>query len=194
MNSDTLHLFPILDRLLIELLDSLTPAEWEAQTVAKLWNVKDVAAHLLDGNMRALSISRDGYLGSKPENVSTFKDLVSYLNDMNMTWTHAAKRLSPQMLIYLLKVTGAQYFDHLQTLDPNASAVFSVAWAGQKESPNWFHIAREYSEKFLHQQQIRDAVGKSALMTKELFYPFIDTLLYALPIHLEILMLKSVLQ
>jgi len=59
--------------------------------------------------------------------------------------------------------------------------VYSVAWAGQKVSANWFHIAREYTEKFLHQQQIRDAVGKQALLTKELYNPFIDTLMYGLP-------------
>ncbi|MCH7400854.1 hypothetical protein ACFOUP_12810 [Belliella kenyensis] len=60
-------------------------------------------------------------------------------------------------------------------------AVFSVAWAGQETSPNWFHIAREYTEKFLHQQQIRDVVGKQGIMTKALFYPFIDILMHAFP-------------
>ena len=43
------------------------------------------------------------------------------------------------------------------------------------------HVAREYTEKWLHQQQIRDAVNKQGIMTKELFYPFIDTFMFALP-------------
>jgi hypothetical protein len=35
------------DEQLIDLLRSLAPSEWELQTVASLWKVRDVAAHLL---------------------------------------------------------------------------------------------------------------------------------------------------
>jgi len=178
---ETLHLFPILDQLLIELLRSLTIEEWNAQTVAKLWKVKDVAAHLLDGNLRNLSTSRDGYFSEKAENINSYQDLVNYLNQLNMSWTDAARRLSPQILIRLLEVSGKEFSEHLHTLDPMAQSLYSVAWAGQESSYNWFHIAREYTEKFLHQQQIRDAVGKPGIMTKELFYPFMDTLMFAFP-------------
>jgi hypothetical protein len=177
----TLPLFPVLDEWLISLLRSLTPQEWQAQTVAKKWTVKDVASHLLDGNLRGLSISRDGYFGEAPGNIGSYQGLVDYLNKLNLSWTDATKRLSPGLLTDLLQLTGAQYTEHLQSLDPFAPAVFSVAWAGQAESPNWFHIAREYTEKFLHQQQIRDAVRKPGIMTRELFHPFIDTLIFALP-------------
>lgn len=41
------HLFHKLDEKLIVLLKSLTEEEWQMQTVAKLWKVKDVAGHLL---------------------------------------------------------------------------------------------------------------------------------------------------
>ncbi len=177
----TLHLFPVLNNMLIELLSSITDEEWNAQTVAKLWTVKDVSSHLLDTNLRTLSISRDGYYGEKPENINSNQDLVAFLNNLNMSWTSATKRLSPKILTFLLEATGKQYIEHLGTLDPFDDAVFSVAWAGQATSPNWFHIAREYTEKFLHQQQIRDAVGKQGLLTKELYYPFLDTFMYALP-------------
>lgn len=178
---ETLHLFPILDNKLIELLNSLTAEEWNSQTVAKLWKVKDVASHLLDGNLRALSTSRDNYFGEKPENIQSYQDLVDFLNHLNMSWTSATKRLSPQVIIKLLEITGKEYTQHLQTLNPFENAIFSVAWAGQETSPNWFHIAREYTEKFLHQQQIRDAVGRQGIMTKELFYPFVDTFMFAFP-------------
>lgn len=178
---ETLHLFLVLDKMLIELLKSLTYEEWNTQTVAKFWRVKDVAAHLLDGNLRNLSMSRDGYFGEQPENINTYQDLVFFLNNLNKTWTDATKRLSPKVLINLLESSGAEYIEHLKTLDPFGNAIFSVAWAGQETSQNWFHIAREYTEKFLHQQQIRDAVGKPGLLTKKLFYPFIDTLMFAFP-------------
>ncbi|RXK60397.1 hypothetical protein ESA94_07965 [Lacibacter luteus] len=178
---NTLPLIPKLDSLLIELLQSLSPEEWQAPTVAKLWTVKDVAAHMLDTTLRGISISRDGFFGEKAENIHSYTDLVAFLNNLNMNWTNAAKRISPQLLISLLQQSCKEYYAHLQTLDLYVPAVFSVAWAGQETSPNWFHIAREYTEKFIHQQQIRDAVSKQALLTKELFLPFIDTFMYALP-------------
>ena len=178
---NTLPLIPKLDALLIDLLQSLSPEEWQAPTVAKLWTVKDVAAHLLDTTLRNISTSRDGFFGEKAENIHSYADLVAFLNNLNMSWTNTAKRISPQLLITLLQQYCREYDAHLQTLDPFAPAIFSVAWAGQETSPNWFHIAREYTEKFLHQQQIRDAVSKQALFTKELFGPFIDTFMYALP-------------
>jgi hypothetical protein len=177
----TLHLFPVLDKLLIDLLKSLSIDEWQLPTIAKLWTVKDIASHLLDGNLRTLSFSRDQYFGEKLTNIKSYKDLVAYLNDLNSSWTNATKRLSPKVLTELLEATGKQYIEHLQTLNPFDTAVFSVAWAGQDKSENWFHIAREYTEKFIHQQQIREAVGKQALFTRELFYPFIDTLMFGLP-------------
>jgi hypothetical protein len=178
---ETLHLFPTLDRKLIELLRSLTADEWDSPTVAKLWKVKDVASHLLDGNLRNLSVSRDNYFGEKPENIYSYQELVDFLNHLNMSWTSATKRLSPQVITDLLEITGKEYIEHLKTLNPFDNAIYSVAWAGQEISPNWFHIAREYTEKFLHQQQIRDAVGKQGIMTKELFYPFVDTFMFAFP-------------
>ena len=178
---ETLPLFPLLDKKLIELLRSLTAEEWNAPTVAKLWNVKDVASHLLDGNLRALATSRDGYFGEKAENIHSYQDLVDFLNHLNLSWTTATKRLSPQLLIQLLETTGQAYYEHLHTLNPFDKAVFSVAWAGEETSQNWFHIAREYTEKFLHQQQIRDAVGKQGIMTKEFYYPFLDIFMRALP-------------
>ncbi len=52
----TLHLFPVLDKLLIDLLFSLSPEEWNKPTVARLWTVKDIAAHLLDGSVRCIAL------------------------------------------------------------------------------------------------------------------------------------------
>jgi hypothetical protein len=44
-----------------------------------------------------------------------------------------------------------------------------------------FHIAREYTEKWHHQQQIREAVNQPDLLDKELFHPVLNTFMYALP-------------
>lgn len=178
----TLHLFAKLDQLLIELLKSLSPDDWDLPTLSPQWTVKDIAAHLLDGNLRALSIARDGYKGDPPVNVNSYRDLVNYLNDLNTIWVLAYRRISPKMLIEMLETSGKEYVAYLNTLKPFEAAIFPVAWAGEKESQNWFHIAREYTEKWHHQQQIREAIGlQHVLMTKELFYPCIDTFMRALP-------------
>ena len=176
-----LHLFPVLDDKLSELLRSLSSEDWQQPTLARKWTVKDVAAHLLDGNLRTLSFVRDRYFGEKPERIEIYQDLVVYLNQLNAEWVAAAKRLSPGVIIDLLEITGKEYYEVLSALDPWEDAVFSVAWAGEEISKNWFHVAREYTEKWIHQQQIRDALNRPGLMTRDLFYPFINTFMCALP-------------
>jgi uncharacterized protein (TIGR03083 family) len=177
----TLHLFPKLDQKLLEVLKSLSLEEWNKPTLAKQWTVKDIASHLLDGNIRTLSFSRDNYFGEPPEKINSYQDIVDYLNRLNADWVKATKRVSPAVLIELLEITGPECIEQLKKLDPFAPAMFSVAWAGQSESANWFHVAREYTEKWHHQQQIREAVKKPGIMTPEFFYPLIDTFMQALP-------------
>src|SRR5262249_36583 len=49
-------------------------------------------------------------------------------------------------------------------------------------SPNWFDIAREYTEKWHHTQQVFDAVGRPSTITvRRLFHPCLDALLRGLP-------------
>ncbi|MFD1255503.1 maleylpyruvate isomerase N-terminal domain-containing protein [Mucilaginibacter terrae] len=178
----TIHLFEKVDRLLLDLLKSLSADDWDLPTLSPQWTVKDIAAHLLDGNLRSLSIARDGYRGDPPINVNSYRELVTYLNDLNTIWVLAYKRISPNMLIEMLENSGREYISYLQELDPFDPAIFPVAWAGETESQNWFNIAREYSEKWHHQQQIREAIGlQHVLMTPELFKPCIETFMRALP-------------
>jgi uncharacterized protein (TIGR03083 family) len=177
----TLHLFPILDQKLIELLTSLREEDWEKPTLAKQWTVKDIAAHLLDGNLRTLSILRDKYYGEKPEGADTYQGLVSYLNRLNADWVKACKRISAKVLIGLLESSGEEYVHYLNQLDLFAKADWAVDWAGEKESKNWFHIAREYTEKWHHQKQIREAVGVGGMMERELYFPLMQTFMMALP-------------
>lgn len=177
---NVVDLLPVLDNKLLALLRSLSPEDWHKQTIAKLWTVKDVAAHLLDGNIRILSLLRDNYFGEQPA-IHSHQDLLDFLNRLNADWVKAMKRTSPQMLLFLLEITGRPFCDYFKTLDPDTKSVLAVDWAGETESKNWMEIAREYTEKWLHQQQIRDAVQAPGLMTRELFYPFMDIFMLALP-------------
>src|SRR4029079_14355648 len=85
------------------------------------------------------------------------------------------------------------------SLDPMAPARFGVSWAGESVSPNWFDVARELTERWHHQQQIRLAVAAppdidrtpspaalatlEAIMTRELYHPVLDCFIRALPFH-----------
>ena len=174
-------LFPKLDSRLIELLRSLSPGDWELQTIASQWRVKDVAAHLLDGNLRRLSIVRDRFFGEKPVNPNSYEALVEFLNQLNADWVKAFKRVSPPVLIDLLEHTGREVSELYRQLDPYAESALPVVWAGEERSPNWFDLAREYTERWHHQQQIRLAVDKPGIMDRELYFPVLDTFMRALP-------------
>jgi uncharacterized protein (TIGR03083 family) len=176
----TAPLFPKLDDLLLELLRSLTPEEWEEQTVSPRWKVKDVTAHLLDTALRGVSIGRDGCLPEAPT-INSSAELADYINCLNQEGVSLYRRLSPAVLISLMQVAAMSLAEYHAARDPNATAPFGVSWAGEEKSANWFDTAREFTERWHHQQQIRLAVNKPGIMTRELYHPVLDCFLRALP-------------
>src|SRR5207245_11386224 len=91
------------DAKLLELLAELRPDEWGLPTVAPEWTVRDVAAHLLDTASRKLSSARDGWLVKSPRPGSA-EDLVALINRLNREGVHVYRRLSPPVLISLMRV------------------------------------------------------------------------------------------
>src|SRR6185295_540610 len=145
---ETLSLFRPLNQRLISLLRSLPKEDWNKKTVAGNWTVKDVAAHLLDTNLRFISIYRDGAELKPDVEITSYRSLIDYLNSLNADWVKAMKRVSAEQLTEMLAQTHNEYVIGLENLDPEAPAKFSVAWAGEDVSPNWFHIARDYTAKW----------------------------------------------
>ena len=178
---DCKPLFRLLHQKLIELLNSLEAADWHRPTVAKQWRVKDVVSHILDGQLRVLSIQRDRYFGESGPPSGEYRDIVNWLNGLNADWVKASKRLSPKVLVLLLTAIGDLVASHYESLDPWAEAIFPVNWAGEEQSYNWMHLAREYTEYWHHQQQVRDAVNQHGIMDSDFFYPLMDTFFQALP-------------
>jgi len=176
----TAHLFPKLEGLLIDLLRSLGPDDWEKQTVAPRWRVKDVAAHLLDTALRGLSIGRDKYR-LEPAGTSPADGLGALINRLNEEGVRVYRRLSPDVLISLMAHASRQLCEYHASLEPSAAAPFGVSWAGEDRSPNWFNTAREFTERWHHQQQIRLAVDRPGIMTRELYHPVLDCFMRALP-------------
>jgi uncharacterized protein (TIGR03083 family) len=177
----TADLFPPLHRELVDLLRGLATADWERATVAGGWRVRDVAAHLLDVDLRKLSVNRDGFLAPPDESIGGYGDLVRFLNRLNADWVTASRRLSPRVLVDLLAVTGPAVSDLIAELPPHEPALFSVAWAGESRSENWFDIGRDYTERWHHQMQIRDAVGAPLLLARRWLHPLLDLSVRALP-------------
>jgi uncharacterized protein (TIGR03083 family) len=175
-------LFGELHKELLALLKSLSDEDWYKPTAAGSWLVRDIAAHLLDSDIRRLSFQRDGAPQLPPDKpIESYGDLVGFLNQLNADWIKAAKRISPQLLIEFLSLTGAQVAALLKSVDPFAPALFSVAWAGEETSLHWFDVAREYTEKWHHQQLIRDAVGAPPLYSRKWLHPVLDAFVRALP-------------
>lgn len=178
----TAHLFPALHHKLIGLLQGLSPDDWHRPTVCAGWSVKDVAAHLLDTAQRTVAWHRDGYVSPEKPVGQSYPELVHFLNKINNDWVVATRRVSPAVLLDWLDRLGQEADALIMALPPGEPALFPVAWAGQRESPNWFHVAREYTERWHHQQQIRLAVGQTAVLeTTELYQPVLDTFMRALP-------------
>lgn len=157
-------LAPLNDEL-VALLRGIADDEWSAPTAAGAWTVKDVAAHLLDTSMRRLSKIA----------VPDFEP-----NRVNREWIVAMQRVSPRILIDLIERYGREQAEYLATLDPFAKAQWGVAWAGEEESLHWFDVARELTERWHHQEQIRDALGREPLFEPYLG-PVIDTFVRGVP-------------
>jgi len=175
-------LFPEVSSQLVNLLRSLTDEEWHLPTVSSRRRVKDIASHLLDGSLRRLSMQRDGYQPPDPRAQQRKNEpLLGYLNRLNDEWETGTRLLSPQVLTELIEWADARLAELFRSLDMHATAHFPVAWAGETESENWMDVARDYTEKWHHTQQIFDAVRKpSTIMTQRLGRPCLDIFMRAL--------------
>lgn len=177
-----IDLFPEERKQLLELFSEFDAKDWEKPTICPGWTVKDIGLHLLGDDIGYLSRIRDNFSNPFFQNkdLSVWKDLVKNINEANELWVQATARISPQLLIDLLALTGKQFYDYVRALDQMAIGDV-VSWAGPDPAPMWLDIAREYTERWMHQQQIRDAVNKPGLKEKRFFHPVLDAFVRALP-------------
>jgi uncharacterized protein (TIGR03083 family) len=174
------HLLREVDQKLLELLGSLAPSEWELQTISPLWKVRDVAAHLLDTALRKLSMVRDGCY-AEPVDIHSPEDLVNRVNNLNQEGARVYRRLSPRVLIDMMGIACEQSAHFHESLDPYAPATSAVSWAGEEISLNWFDTARELTERWHHQQQIRLATNRPGLLVPHLYHPVLECFVRGLP-------------
>ena len=170
-------LFPEILDALLSLLGGLSADAWQRPSACPGWSVKDVALHLLGVEVGNLSRRRDAHTVAM--SVTSGGELVTLLNDFNEAWVQVARRMSPRLVIDLLQCTGLQMCAYFRALNPYAIGD-SVSWVGPEPAPVWLDLAREYTERWVHQQQMRDAVGKPGLKQPRYFAPVLAAFMRAL--------------
>jgi uncharacterized protein (TIGR03083 family) len=165
----------------LELLGGVGVGDWDRATVCPGWTVKDVTAHVLHDDLRRLAGMRDGHQGPPPE---AGEPLADFSRRVNQEWVAAARCLSTRQLVELLTLTGGQVARMWQQQDLQADGT-AVSWAGLDASPVWLDAAREFTEYWTHQQQVRDATSRPGLTGREFLAPVLETFLRALPFTLR---------
>ncbi|HEX2383703.1 MAG TPA: maleylpyruvate isomerase family mycothiol-dependent enzyme [Acidimicrobiales bacterium] len=173
---------------LVELLRGLDDAAWRAPTECPAWTVKGLALHILGDDLSLLSRQRDEatnglifYAESHPG-----LDFQPLLDGFNEQWVEAAMFFSPALLIELLRLSGEWTAAFYGSVDPDRSCE-PVGFFGDRgrsaTSPYWQAIAREYVERWVHQHQIRRALGHPDL-GREFLEPAAAVVARSLAAHL----------
>jgi uncharacterized protein (TIGR03083 family) len=166
---------------LLKLLARLRGVDWTRSTVCPGWNVHDVALHLLGNDLGRLgppagSEARSGKLD--------FLQLAGSIERSNEDWVRTTRRIPPSVLVEFLALSGNKVDAAFAQIDMAAEGV-AVAWTGTGPSPYWLDIAREYTERWVHHQQIRQALGRPALLGRRWLHPVLATFMRALPLAYE---------
>jgi uncharacterized protein (TIGR03083 family) len=181
---DPRPLFGPLHHGLLTLLQSLEEDEWWRPTVCGEWTVHDLAIHLYGADVNVLAGDRDHFrhpLVAPPDaDLSDWDQLLAFIDGRNAAWVEVNRRLSPRLLIELIECTGHLVNEFWPTLEMNSPGN-PVNWVGPDVQPVWVHVVREYTERWIHQQQLRDAVGKPGLTSERFLRPVIDAFALALP-------------
>lgn len=151
---------------LLALLGSLENRDWARPTECPAYTVKGIATHVLGDDLSLLSRQRDGAEQGLIQMAAELPgaDFRTLLDAFNDRWVAAARFLSPDVLMELLRLTGEWTTSYYEGVDPAAPGE-PVGFFGATgpTSPFWHAIAREYMERWVHHSQIRRAVGLGSL-------------------------------
>ena len=160
---DLLPLYPIERGELLTVLSELDDDEWAAATECPAWSVKGIALHLLADDLSLLSRQRDDEApGVAIQPGASFDELFVALDRFNDRWVEAASFFSASVLLELLRLSGDWTQHFYGTVDGDRLGE-PVPWIGPEPAPYWLLAAREYIERWIHQLQIRRAVGRPGL-------------------------------
>jgi uncharacterized protein (TIGR03083 family) len=181
--TDLRPLFPRERAELLDVLRSLSADEWQLPTVCAGWSIHDVALHLLNGDLRFIAARRDGYQsphGPRVEPPFGRTEVTALVDEINNRWIAGARWISPRQVMDQLERSGIEYAETMAGIDMDAPGI-PVDWIQPGPAPAWMDVAREFTERWIHQQQIRDAAERPLLNARWALYPVFDTFMLALP-------------
>ncbi len=181
--TDLRPLFPRERAELLQVLRSLDAEAWQLPTVCTGWTIHDVALHLLNGDLRFIAGHRDGYQsphGPRVEPPYGRGEVTALVDGLNNAWIAGTRWMSPRQVIDQLQRSGGEYAETMAAFDMNTPGI-PVDWIQPGPAPAWMDVAREFTERWIHQQQIRDAAGLPLLNDRWALYPVFDTFMLALP-------------
>jgi uncharacterized protein (TIGR03083 family) len=163
---------------LVALLGSLPDDGWWTPTELPGWNVHDLALHLLADDLGRLRRRPPGAaVATRPR---SFRALARSIERSNEAWVGAARRIPPELVIEWLARTGSLVAGRFAARDRWDESL-GVAWIGTGPSPVWLDAAREYMERWIHQQHIRAAMGRPGMLERRWYHPVLEAAMRALP-------------
>lgn len=169
---------------LVELLRSLSSEDWRRATPCPAWDVLGLVIHLVGNDLGVIARLRDHHHGTPAPDGLDEATFVGWLDDLQIEWVHAARRISPRLAVDLLEWLGRALVDTFAAQDPR-SRTARVSWASTSAVPVWFDQARELTEAWIHRQQLREAVGRPSDLGEDLAGPVLDALRWAFPHRLR---------
>lgn len=176
---DVRPLFPAERSRLLGLLGRIRHSDWACDTVCSGWTVHDIALHLLGNDLSRISRPGPGWEQARKGEVD-FLALSELIERSNDEWVRATRRIPPQLLVEFLALAGAKVDAAFARVDLWTEGL-AVAWSGTGPSPFWLDMAREYTERWVHHQQIRLALGRPVLSGRRWLHPVLAAFMLALP-------------
>jgi uncharacterized protein (TIGR03083 family) len=181
---DVARLFAIERTRLLDVFRRCEDADWQRPTPCPEWTVLELGCHLVGDDLSTLARHRDGHHAPPPPPGGDEAEFIQWLDNLQAQWVRAARRLSPQLVIDLLRWSGPQIVDFFAVQDREA-LTGHVSWAGPDAVPVWLDQVRELSEYWIHRQQLLEALGQPSDLRPDLLAPVLDALRWAYPFRLR---------
>jgi uncharacterized protein (TIGR03083 family) len=181
--ADYPSLFRVERARLLALLRALTSDEWSLPTRCPGWTVLGIAYHLLGDDLGWLAWNRDHHHGTPAPAGADEAGFITWLDELQAGWVDAARRISPQLTAGLLDWLSPQ-LEQAMRAQAIAGTDANVSWASDAPVPGWLDHARELTERWIHRQQILEAVGQPSDLGADLADPVLEALRWAYPFRL----------
>ena len=168
---------------LLDMLRSLSAEDWQRATPCPGWDVLGLVNHLIGDDLSVIAWQRDHHHGTPAPEAADEAQFIHWLDNLQTEWVHAARRISPRLAVELLDWLGNPVADTFAAQDPR-SWTAHVSWASDLPVPIWLDQARELTERWIHRQQLNEAVGRPTDLDEDLAGPVLDALRWAYPYRL----------